>query len=296
MSALVVHHLNCASIGGIWMRGQHLVCHILLIETSADGLVLVDTGLGTADYADIASRLGSGFARVYARPRLDPTLAAVNQLKERGYDPSDVRHIVQTHLDLDHVGGMSDFPQATVHVHATELAAALRRKGVKARGRYRPRMWEHGPRWKTYEATGEPWFGFDAVRSLEGLPEGILFVPLFGHTHGHCGVAVETASGWLLDAGDAYFDDREVKRDTRECGPGPEVFQWFVTTEYGARRHNQDRLRFFAREHPEVDMFAAHNPHEYLALVAKSGEAPRGVYARHPQGATRVDRDPVTAP
>ena len=35
----------------------------------------------------------------------------------------DAGTIVLTHLDLDHAGGLADFPQATVHVSATELRA-----------------------------------------------------------------------------------------------------------------------------------------------------------------------------
>jgi glyoxylase-like metal-dependent hydrolase (beta-lactamase superfamily II) len=278
MSVTRIHHLNCASIRGLSILGQHLVCHILLLETESSGLVLVDTGLGTPDYADPTSRLGKEFVNGYARPHIDPGLAAVRQIRALGLDPADVRHIVQTHLDLDHVGGLSDFPDAQVHVHATELEMAKRRDGFKARRRYRPPMWEHNPHWRTYQHQGEPWFGFEAVRSLDGLPDDILLVPLFGHTHGHCGVAVRTpAGGWLLDAGDAYFDAREIKLPKRACGPMPALFQLWVTTEYQGRRHNQDRLRDLHREHPEIDIFAAHNPFEYQALVNATAGTPAGI-------------------
>jgi glyoxylase-like metal-dependent hydrolase (beta-lactamase superfamily II) len=258
--ALKVHHLNCAHITTMKLGGQHLACHVLLVETPGSGLVLVDTGLGTADYTDISSRLGWGFARVYARPVLDPRLAAIEQIQARGFDPADVQHIVQTHLDLDHVGGLSDFPWAMVHVHGTELQAAMTRKGVKGRGRYRPPMWAHRPQWRTYSAQGDPWFGFEAVRELAGLPPEILFVPLPGHTMGHCGVALNTDQGWLLDAGDAYFDPREVHQEKRECAFGVGLFQQIVTTDRKLRFRNQDRLRQFIADHPDVRVFAAHDP------------------------------------
>jgi glyoxylase-like metal-dependent hydrolase (beta-lactamase superfamily II) len=279
MTVTRVHHLNCAAVQGISVLGHHLVCHVLLLETSDSGLVLVDTGLGTADYADLTSRLGWEFTKVYGRPLLDPSLAAVAQVRELGFSVSDVRHIVQTHLDLDHVGGLSDFPEALVHVHATELAAARRRHGFRGRARYRPKMWAHDPKWRTYTHGGEGWQGFDAVRGLEELGDEILMVPLFGHTHGHCGIAVNGPTGWLLHAGDAYFDAREVKLPERHCGPGVALFQMMVTTEYAGRRHNQDRLRALHAEHPEIDMFCAHNPFEYLALVARSRGASRGIVA-----------------
>ena len=146
---------------------------------STSGLVLVDTGLGTADYAAISSRLGRAFAYGYARPSINPALAAIRQVAALGFDPRDVRHIVQTHLDLDHVGGLSDFPWAAVHVHEAELAAATARKGARARGRYRPPMWAHGPKWQTYSEQGEPWCGFGAVRVLaEPARAEIIAIPL----------------------------------------------------------------------------------------------------------------------
>lgn len=278
MTVTRVHHLNTASIQGLFVLGHHLVCHVLLLETTDAGLVLVDTGLGSADYPNVADRLGWEFAKLYARPAVDASLAAIEQIRELGFDPRDVRHIVQTHLDLDHVGGLSDFPDAQVHVHATELEAARRRDGFRARRRYRPKMlFDHNPKWRTYTHGGETWMGFESVRELEGLGADIVMVPLFGHTHGHCGIAVNAGDRWLLDAGDAYFDAREIKLPTRVCGPIPELFQLVVTTERNQRRANQDRLRALHADHPEIDIFCGHNPFEYLDLVERSGGTPRGI-------------------
>lgn len=47
-------------------------------------------------------------------------MVIVKQIDGRSYRIEDVRHIVLTHLDLDHAGGLPDFPHAKVHVHATE--------------------------------------------------------------------------------------------------------------------------------------------------------------------------------
>jgi glyoxylase-like metal-dependent hydrolase (beta-lactamase superfamily II) len=242
------------------LNGRKLVCHVLLVETPAHGLVLVDTGLGSADYADISSRLGKAFAYGFARPRVDPALAAIEQVKALGFDAKDVRHIVQTHLDLDHVGGLSDFPWATVHVHATELDAAMTRKTLSARGRYRPRMWAHKPHFQGYSMEGEKWFGFEAVRQLVGLPEEVLLVPLIGHSTGHCGVALDTAEGWLLHAGDAYFDPREVHQPKRQCALGVAIFQTFTASDRKLRFRNQTRLRRLIARHPDISVFSAHDP------------------------------------
>ncbi len=126
-----VHHLDCATmcpVGGRLYDGcshgvfGRLVSHCLLLETSR-GLVLVDTGIGLRDTLDPYPRL----SRLYVdllNVQLDPERTAVRQLRRLGFDPRDVRHVVLTHLDFDHAGGLEDFPQAAVHVLRRELDAA----------------------------------------------------------------------------------------------------------------------------------------------------------------------------
>lgn len=265
-----VHHMTCACIQRLRIHGKHLCCHVLLVETPRSGLVLVDTGLGTQDYADLTSRLTRSFVYGYARPKRDPALAAVNQIRALGFSPDDVRHIVMTHMDLDHVGGLSDFPKAKVHLHAAELKQCTERRTFRDKHRYLPAMWAHGLDTETYAGNGEAWFGFEAVRELRGLPPEILMIPLFGHTLGHCGVAIQSRDGWLLHAGDAYFDPREVKGEERRCAWQVGLFQALVQTDRSLRLHNQDRLRRLTADHPEIEVFCAHNPWEFEECQGRS--------------------------
>lgn len=266
-----VHHLDLCPMfpsPGRFMNDQgYLVGHSLLVETDSSGLVLVDTGLGLADVAD-KSRLGKAY--VYAtRPRLDAAHTAIRQIEGLGLRPEDVRHIVLTHLDVDHAGGMADFPKAKVHVAADEHAEAMARRTRNERQRYRPAQWEHGPDWTLYDrADGEPWFGFDAVRSLPGLPEDILAIPLIGHTRGHSAIAVREGDRWLLDAGDLYFHRGEV------CTPPGQVPRFLRFYERNIARDwtklvtNQERLRELGASHgDEVTMFCAHDPAEFTPFV-----------------------------
>jgi glyoxylase-like metal-dependent hydrolase (beta-lactamase superfamily II) len=258
---LKVHHLNCSCFEGLRVRGRPLACHCLLVETPASGLVLVDTGLSRKDLISPMSRLGPSFT-AGAGPVSDANLSALVQINAMGFQAEDVRHIVLTHMDLDHVSGLEDFPHATVHLHALELASATRRASALAQHRYKPELWDHNPRFRTYADVGDPWFGFAAVRELEGLPPEILMVPLFGHTAGHSGIAVEANGSWMLHAGDAYFDSGEVREPQRNCSPQVALFQAILDTDRTARLYNQDRLRALIREHPEVSVFSAHDPFE----------------------------------
>ncbi|QNS02783.1 MBL fold metallo-hydrolase [Streptomyces xanthii] len=266
-----IHHLNCGTMRPFGRRlvngtgspfgAGEMVCHCLLIETE-QGLVLVDSGVGLDDVARPSESLGRGF-RVVARPVLDPDETAVRQVAALGYDIEDVRHIVLTHLDLDHAGGLRDFPRAKVHVLRTELDAALSAGTRAERIRYPAAQRAHGPDWETYEAVGESWFGFDAVRGLIGLPPEILLVPLAGHTRGHTGVAVDSGDGWLLHAGDAYFFHGEVDPADPRSTAGLRLFQSLVETEGSPRLHNQQRLLELARTSgDEIRIFSAHDPVE----------------------------------
>jgi len=267
-----VHHLNCCTMcpwgGSLINEHGYLVAHCLLVETDSSGLVLIDTGIGLADTANPGPRLGRPFG-LAVRPQADPASTAIRQVERLGFAAKDVRHIVVTHLDVDHAGGLPDFPGAAVHVHADEKDAALGRRTTQERNRYRPVHFAHGPQWAPYRATeGEPWFGFATVRALPGLPEEILAVPLPGHSRGHAAIAVRAPEGWLLHAGDAYFHHAVVDHPRGRVPLGLRTFEKLVAMERSAIEANHARLHDLARDHrDEVTVFSAHDTSEFLALA-----------------------------
>ncbi|WP_257461862.1 MBL fold metallo-hydrolase [Archangium lipolyticum] len=274
-----VHHLNCVTMcppGGRLMDGRRrpggvpaaLVCHTLLLETD-QGLVLVDTGFGLEDVRNPRQRLSPIFLDFLCRPQLNEAMTAVRQIERLGFKAEDVRHIVLTHLDFDHAGGLDDFPAARVHVMAAEADAAVSQLTWLDRRRFRPRQWSTQPHWVTYPMPrgGDRWFGFECVRDLEGLPPDILLVPLVGHTLGHAGVAVQQSDGWLLHAGDAYFYHEEMNPTRPRCTPGLWAYQELMQKDGRMRRLNQERLRELVRRHDrDVRVFCAHDAVEFERL------------------------------
>jgi glyoxylase-like metal-dependent hydrolase (beta-lactamase superfamily II) len=266
-----IHHLNCATMrpfnerlvhgAGSWLARARMVCHCLLIETDR-GLVLVDSGLGLEDCAH-PERIGKAFVRV-VQPRLDPAETAARQIETLGFSRRDVRHVVLTHLDLDHAGGLADFPEATIHVYRAEHAAAMHPTGLEHE-RYRPAQWAHGPRWQLHDDDGERFEGLSAVRAI--VEPEVLLVPLHGHSRGHAAVAVAVDDGWLMHCGDAYFSRHEMEPEPR-CPPGLAFFQRIVAVDDELRRENQRRLRELVAAAPHVTAFSAHDDVELDRLAA----------------------------
>lgn len=273
-----VFHLNCGTmsppsswlvngVGSLFGEGR-LVNHCLLIETS-DGLVLVDTGLGEADVAAPARRFSWGWF-AFVRPRLAREETARRQIERLGFRAAQVTDIVLTHLDVDHVGGLADFPRARVHLSATEHRRVVDRTDGLA-----PTRWAHGPRWVTHTLTPRTWYGFASSPLRPGLRPDIRLVGLPGHTPGHVGVAVKQGARWLLHAGDAYYHRDELDGPARRSPPALEAMHHFHGFDAAARGATLRGLRRLARAPGRpVRLVGAHDPHEWAAFAAE-GLAPK---------------------
>jgi glyoxylase-like metal-dependent hydrolase (beta-lactamase superfamily II) len=245
--------------------------HCLAVETG-EGLVLVDTGLGLGDVMDPEQRLAP-IVRSLLKPMLRPEMTALRQIERLGFRADDVRDIVLTHLDFDQAGGLDDFPRARVHLLARERDHALKQRGWGARQRYRPAQWSTRNRWVAYDKMSvAPWLGLSCVRELTGVPEGIVLVPLPGHTPGHCGVAVRADDRWYLHAGDAYCDSRELDAHP-QCRFGMHLYQSLTQTDRRARVASQRVLRKLHADHPDVIVSCTHDAREFERLAGRPANA-----------------------
>lgn len=210
-------------------RDEALPVNAFLVEHPT-GLCLFDAGQTARAAAPGWFPRWQPFFRL-ARFELSPEDEAAPQLRARGIEPRDVRHVVLSHLHTDHVGGLDAFVHAEVLVARSEW-----RRGTGLGGRirgYLPQYWpdELEPTLVDFEdgAVGP----FAASHDVTG--EGrLLLVPAPGHTPGHAALLVRSERrSWLL-AGDLARTAAEVER------VAPAIASW-------------------CREE-EVDVLTAHDP------------------------------------
>src|SRR5512135_1214358 len=80
-----------------------------------NGLVVIDGG-NAAECATNAREHWGAISEVYW-PVMTPEQACVPAMKAAGFDPKDVRYVLQSHLHLDHTGALAaieEFPNAEV--------------------------------------------------------------------------------------------------------------------------------------------------------------------------------------
>lgn len=163
-----------------------VVCHCLLLEDET-GLAIVDSGIGLLDVQKPVERLGQQLIDL-AGFQFNEHDAAIRRIEQRGLSPQDVHHIVVTQGDPDHAGGLADFRTARIHLSEEELSHI--RSG---HWRHASSQFDHSPGWQPFGKGHQDWFGLEARPLPLGFSSAVLLIPLFGHTEGHCGVAVQRA-------------------------------------------------------------------------------------------------------
>ena len=244
---------------------REMICRVLLVEAD-DELLLVDTGLGREDVRCPRKRLGWARRSLGLRLREEETAHA--RLRHLGLNPDAVGHIVLTHLDLDHVGGLADFPEAQVHILGVEAAAAAKRATIGERFRYRPAQLADQSRWKLYdEADVEPWCDVAAIKVQTSRSLDVRLVLLPGHTRGHCGVAIDLGDVWLLHVGDSYYSHLEL--DPASASWPLNTFRRLVHVDPRAAARTLDALRSLrVRCADRVRMVCSHDPTEPMPALA----------------------------
>ena len=162
-----------------------------LIDHPRAGAILVDTGMGGNDEVD-----------AWYRPsRVALTVA----LRAIGYDPADVRMVVNCHLHFDHCGGNRELAGRPVFAQRAELALARAPESHTL-----PELVDH-PGARIEELDGEA-----------EIAPGVRVVPTPGHTAGHQSLVVRRSDGTVIVAGQSHDNATLFTGDVlgRQAGVG----------------------------------------------------------------------------
>jgi glyoxylase-like metal-dependent hydrolase (beta-lactamase superfamily II) len=167
-----------------------------------EGIIVVDTGQG-AHLLDSARALHP-YRRWEVMFRIERDEEIGPQLRALGVGPRDVKHVVLTHLHIDHDGGLAHFPHSNILVSERELDVARGWAG-RARG-YLPNRW---PTWfnpAVLDVPAESFGPFAASRRLT-IAGDVIAVATPGHTTGHLSVLVIDEGITYVLAGDASYNE-----------------------------------------------------------------------------------------
>ncbi len=214
--------------------------YFFYVVAHPDGNVLFDTGGHPSLVTDPRGYLGE------AADAFEVTMEegddAVGQLKTGGFEPSDIDHVVLSHLHYDHAGGIEFFSHAPVYVHQTELQFA-HWPPVYQREIYVRADFDHPVNWIELEGEHDL---FDDGR--------VVIFPTPGHTAGHQSLLVrlEEERALILVADAAYLP-RNIDENVLPgivWSPDAMVSSWRRIREL-QHRHNAELLFTHDLEWPE---------------------------------------------
>lgn len=169
-----------------------------------DGVVLVDTG---ANAGHMRLPRWHPYFRRAVQFDVAPEQEVGPQLARIGIAAGDVRLIVQTHLHIDHDGGLAPFPKARVLVSAGERAAA---SGVRGQlGGYLPQRWPSHFDPEPLVFADAPYGPFARSRRLTA-DGALIALPAPGHTPWHVAVALDDGERRIVFVGDASYNQANL--------------------------------------------------------------------------------------
>ena len=244
-----------------WVR-FHAV--FMAIHHPREGWVLIDTGYG----GRFQEATCSWPQRLY-RWATPATMAgtASETLRQGGIDPSTIKHVLVTHFHADHIGGLAEFPQATIHYHvdAWRLLAELKPFGQVHSAFLSALVPEwlagrsHTMETDKFKISAELPF---PVHDLFG--DGLIkLVYLPGHAPGHLGILLPEAEDSLFYATDAYWNRAQIDRSVDLIAPVRRL-QWDGRAYERTVRQLRDvaltgKLRLLACHAPETQPLIYHS-------------------------------------
>jgi N-acyl homoserine lactone hydrolase len=191
--------------------------HVFVIE-HRNGLVLFDAGLDPAIESNptyIDSAIGRFFMKRIFRLHIGRTDTVAHKLNAIGYAANDVCKVVVSHLHFDHIGCISDVPQADLLVSRKEWQQ-LAQPHPERDYIFREHIEKPDAKWMPFDfvASDDPLFApFGGCYDVMG-DGSLVLLPTPGHTVGSLSMLVRTENyPPILLVGDLTYEVDLLMRD-----------------------------------------------------------------------------------
>jgi glyoxylase-like metal-dependent hydrolase (beta-lactamase superfamily II) len=224
------------------------------------GPILVDTGLHPSIATDGKENFGT-LGNRFGKPQLQAGEDVPSQLRKRNLDPGEVPIVVMTHLHSDHTSAISEFPNSTFVISATEWEAGATGSQPTLNGYRRPHF-DYAFDYRTVDFDRDQIDSYASFgRTFDLFGDGsvrLAFTP--GHSAGHMSVVCHLKERDFVIGGDAMYMRAQLDG---EAPLPPRPFD-----AHNFRRSLQE-LRLFHGQFPEVVITPGHDPEFYAGLNAR---------------------------
>ena len=230
-----------------------------LLEHPEHGIILFDTGC-TERFFSATSSLPYALYRWVTPVTLNKNLTARAFLESRGVLPESLKHIFLSHFHADHMGGLRDFPNATIHCTKQAYQSVKDRMGFSAvKHAYLPALlpsdFESRARFLEGNTVTleESWKPFDV--GWDVFDDGSLIaVSLPGHAIGQVGLTFRNTNG------DPVFlvSDACWSREAFRKNIPPSLVGWIPQAQRKEYRHPLKRLHDLHRNSPSISIIPTH--------------------------------------
>ena len=217
------------------------------------GPILVDAPFGHEGPANVGAVFGAVLRG--AGLRFDQNWSVIPRIEQLGFRPSEVHHILMTHLHWDHTGGMKELGHAHFHITRTEWEYVDHLTPLKAlRNGYQ--LDDFRAMRSRVELIDDPLPLAEDPTGLDLFGDGsVCAVGLPGHTLGHVGYRFRFADDTeIFYVGDAAFTNEHIG-DRRPLG----VFCRAAAFSVDQTLETLRSLRLYHDEHPDEQMICAHD-------------------------------------
>lgn len=187
-----------------------LEMYAVLINHPSAGLILWDTGPG---YHDTYEESWGPICEMFVPSDRHYTHALDRAIESAGHNIRDVKHVIISHLHLDHAGGLEYFKgrdDVTIWVHEIELKHAFWAASTGMDSGYLPFYLDMGLNWKTFNDREVDLFPGITVHLSPGHAPGLLWLQVnlrrsgtviftADHVHVRENYEFEKPQGWLLN-------------------------------------------------------------------------------------------------